>query len=303
MPALSVTLGAALLGAVLIAGSWTRDSGGASASRSEPPSPGLPLPGGTPAQHDPAQSRESGTPGAGGGTVRADSDQEEGGVAAASLDSAKEVPERNGRFQLPLVRWYMVTDRYGAPRGKGLVHGGIDLALDGFPKSRVFAACEGTVSVPDTNKTYGNHVIVDCGEGWSTLYGHLSEVLVAPGQAASFETVLGLSGSTGFSTGEHLHFEIRYQGSLLNPEKYLDFHIAPGAPLTYDTSWLETPTATPTFTPTPDFGAVPPWLKETPIPTKTPTPTNTVPPTATPTQTPTPVKLTNLVPPGSAGGN
>jgi hypothetical protein len=167
----------------------------------------------------------------------------------------------------------------------------------------VFAACEGTVSVPDTNKTYGNHVIVDCGEGWSTLYGHLSEVLVAPGQAASFETVLGLSGSTGFSTGEHLHFEIRYQGSLLNPEKYLDFHIAPGAPLTYDTSWLETPTATPTFTPTPDFGAVPPWLKETPIPTKTPTPTNTVPPTATPTQTPTPVKLTNLVPPGSAGGN
>ena len=71
--------------------------------------------------------------------------------------------------------------------------------------------------------SYGYHVIVDCGDGWSTLYAHMSEILVTPGQRVSQGTQVGISGNTGFSTGEHLHFEIRYKGAPVNPANYLNF--------------------------------------------------------------------------------
>jgi hypothetical protein len=159
-----------------------------------------------------------------------------------------------------------------------MLHGGIDLALDGMHRSPVFAACEGVVASATYSAVYGNHVIVDCGEGWSTLYGHLSEIDVAQGQAVVFEDVLGLSGSSGQAQGEHLHFEIRWQGRAVNPEKYLDFHIPPWAPLTYDkrdaNGNLITPEPESASTPTPE---------PTSTPTLTPTPTNT--PTPYPTRT------------------
>jgi len=197
----------------------------------------------------------------------------------------------DGRFSMPLAAWTAVTDRYGAARGPGLIHGGIDLALDDYSHSRVYAACTGTITTATYSGTYGNHVIVDCGEGWSTLYGHLSEIKLKVGAAVTVgTTVLGISGSTGYSTGEHLHFEIRWQGSPVNPEKYLDFKIPPGTPLssgplvfpgrttstpgtgaTTTATATEPPTATPTAT-------------ATATPTRTPTPT----PTFTPTPTPTP---------------
>ncbi len=223
----------------------------------------------------------------------------EGSVPGASIEAAKAAPARVGRFDLPLKKWFMVTDRYGAPRGKGVYHGGIDLALDDLPRSLVFAACEGKVATVAHNGVLGNHVVIDCGEDWSTVYGHLSTTNVVVGQVVQFEEVLGISGNTGYSTGEHLHFEIRWQGFVVNPEKYLDFHIAPGAPLTYDkrdangeliTSTSPTPTAThtPTPTPTPDFSIIPPHLRPTVAPTKTPIPTPTpIPPTPTITPTPT----------------
>ena len=67
-------------------------------------------------------------------------------------------------------------------------------------------------------------MIVDCGDGWETLYSHFSEIIVSREQIVTKgETVLGISGSTGFSTGEHLHFEIRYNGVALDPEEYLNF--------------------------------------------------------------------------------
>ena len=69
----------------------------------------------------------------------------------------------------------------------------------------------------DYSGVYGDHVIVDCGDGWSTLYGHMSELRVKVGDAVDHETVLGISGSTGFSTGEHLHFEYPLAGHTREP--------------------------------------------------------------------------------------
>mgnify|MGYP003526499089 FL=1 len=74
------------------------------------------------------------------------------------------------RFSMPLRAWSKVTDRYGAKnRGAGLIHGGIDLALDGLSHSNVYAACTGTVSDASYSSACGNRVIVDCGGGWSAL--------------------------------------------------------------------------------------------------------------------------------------
>lgn len=199
--------------------------------------------------------------------------------------------EEPGRFQLPLRAWSHQTDRFGAPRGRGWVHGGIDLALDGMPNSAIYAACVGTVSTAEYSYGYGNYVIVDCGDDWETLYAHLSEIHVEPGDAVDNDSVLGLTGSSGFSTGEHLHFEIIHEGVRRNPEHYLDFGIPEDAPLSTGPIWFpgsgaggpSTATPTPTVTPTPTDTPTP-----TNTPTITPTPTMTPTPTRTPTPSPTP---------------
>jgi murein DD-endopeptidase MepM/ murein hydrolase activator NlpD len=231
--------------------------------------------------------------------------ESEGAIEAPEAEDATYQPpppaypevSNDGRFRMPMRVAFTVTDRYGAARGRGLIHGGIDLALDGMWQTRVYSACAGTVLSASYSYSYGNHVVVDCGDGWATLYGHFSQTKVSRGSAVTQSTVLGISGSSGYSTGEHLHFEIWYQGGRVNPEHYLDFYIAPGTPLSSGPIWFpgtgggksdggdeETPTpvpatATPTNTPTPT--ATP-----TNTPTVTPTPTKRPPP---PTATPRPV--------------
>jgi murein DD-endopeptidase MepM/ murein hydrolase activator NlpD len=212
------------------------------------------------------------------------SDETEEGAVVAPTDDQLPADSDNetatSRFQLPLRDWSHVTDRYGARnRGAGRIHGGIDLALEGMSRSPVYSACTGTVLDASYSGAYGYHVIVDCGEGWTTLSGHFSEMRVKPGDAVDNDTVIGVTGSSGFSTGEHLHFEIRWLETPVNPEDYLDFGIAPGTPLSngpliFPRSSGSAGTATP----------VPP----TPTPTDTPTPTNTPTNTPTPTITPTP---------------
>ena len=134
-------------------------------------------------------------------------------------------------FSSPLAAWSGVTDRFGAQRAKGAIHGGLDLALDGYPSSPVLASCSGTVDAAGSDAGYGNFVIIDCGSGWSTLAGHLETVLVWRGQSVAAGAQIGVSGSTGFSTGEHVHFEVRYLGQPINPEHVLDFYIPAWAPI------------------------------------------------------------------------
>lgn len=71
------------------------------------------------------------------------------------------------------------------------------------------------------NTGYGNYIIIDHGNGFSTLYAHLSSVFVKPGENVARGEQIGLVGNTGHSTGPHLHFEIRYQGVQRNPTTYL----------------------------------------------------------------------------------
>jgi murein DD-endopeptidase MepM/ murein hydrolase activator NlpD len=223
-----------------------------------------------------------------------------------SLDFAPGAGSR--RFVMPLASGAQVTDRYGAARGGGLVHGGIDLAVGGHQP--VLASCSGRVATA-YNGTYGNHVVIDCGEGWATLYAHLSEILVRDGQRVDQSAVVGLTGTTGYSTGEHLHFEIHYYGGRVNPEFYLDFKIPPGTPLssgplvfyiqpgsgTSGAGATATTEATATLEPSPT--RVPPTPTHTPTITPTPTATPTVTNTPTPyppTPTRTPTKAPVFIP-------
>lgn len=97
----------------------------------------------------------------------------------------------------------------------GHFHSGIDLAAAlGTP---VIAALGGSVAVLHSSGGYGLHVIVDAGDGLTTLYGHLSAVLVISGDTVNTGQVIGLVGSTGNSTGPHLHFEIRRDGVPFDP--------------------------------------------------------------------------------------
>lgn len=99
-------------------------------------------------------------------------------------------------------------------------HPALDIANKQTPP--VVAADSGKVILVSAGRVgYGNHVIVDHGNGFSTLYGHLASFNVSQGQNVSKGAVLGVMGSTGRSTGAHLHFEIRLNGITQNPLSYL----------------------------------------------------------------------------------
>ena len=98
-------------------------------------------------------------------------------------------------------------------------HAGVDYAADmGDP---IQAAASGTVIQVKYREGYGNTVMIDHGRGWSTLYAHLSSFAVSVGAQVALGQTIGAIGSTGWSTGPHLHFEIRFEGVPQNPTKYL----------------------------------------------------------------------------------
>lgn len=111
-----------------------------------------------------------------------------------------------------------LTSPFGPRRGR--MHCGIDLELDkGDP---VLAAFEGLVRISRYNSTFGNVVVVRHSNGLETLYAHLSERKVEVGDHVEAGTVLGLGGSTGRSTGDHLHFEVRYLDQPIDPQLVFD---------------------------------------------------------------------------------
>ncbi len=109
----------------------------------------------------------------------------------------------------------------GISQGYRFYHRAIDISNRGG--GPILAADSGVVTVAGwiDNSGYGNRVMVDHGNGFVTLYAHLSVIQVQPGQRVSRGSLLGQMGSTGRSTGTHLHFEIRQGGVLLNPLTYL----------------------------------------------------------------------------------
>ena len=117
-----------------------------------------------------------------------------------------------------------ITSTFGgraSPGGIGSTnHKGLDIGGVGY-NSQVFAAKAGTVIVSQYSRGYGNYVVVSHGSGNTTLYAHMSSRKVSVGQYVKQGAVLGITGSTGNSTGPHLHFEITENGVRINPQKYL----------------------------------------------------------------------------------
>lgn len=110
-----------------------------------------------------------------------------------------------------------ITSRYGGRWGS--VHTGLDIATSSG--TSIKAAAGGTVSYAGWKGSYGNLVVISHGNGIQTYYAHCSSLLVSAGQSVSQGQVIARVGSTGNSTGPHLHFEIRKNGTTLNPQNYV----------------------------------------------------------------------------------
>lgn len=113
----------------------------------------------------------------------------------------------------------VVTSLYGWRDKK--MHKGIDIDL--IKGDAVVAAFDGKVRIAAKKGGYGNVVVIMHPNGLETVYAHLSKLKVKPGQVVLSGQVIGLGGSTGHSTGSHLHFEVRYKSVALNPSTFISF--------------------------------------------------------------------------------
>ncbi len=114
-----------------------------------------------------------------------------------------------------------ITSRYGEnnTRIRKSAHTGLDIAAKtGTP---IQVVSDGTVTFAGNGGSYGNLVKISHGNGVETWYAHASKIYVKQGQQVKAEDVIAAVGSTGNSTGPHLHFEIRINGNVVNPQNYL----------------------------------------------------------------------------------
>lgn len=126
-------------------------------------------------------------------------------------------------FMVP-VESYTFTSKFGyrthPVTGEYKMHTGVDLAA---PKGTVIkSAKSGEVVISKYSSSYGNYVVVNHGGGISTLYAHLDKRNVSVGDKVSMGDTIGLMGSTGMSTGPHLHLEVRVNGTQVDPTLYMD---------------------------------------------------------------------------------
>jgi murein DD-endopeptidase MepM/ murein hydrolase activator NlpD len=122
-------------------------------------------------------------------------------------------------WPLPISTTARITSPFGRRRdpvsGMQRFHGGID--LDGVTGDPIYAAGAGKIVFSGERSGYGLLVIVDHGKGLNSYYGHCSRLLRSRGEAVDRGTVIALIGSTGRSTGSHLHFETRKHGQPFDP--------------------------------------------------------------------------------------
>jgi murein DD-endopeptidase MepM/ murein hydrolase activator NlpD len=141
-------------------------------------------------------------------------------AAAARASRGGFDPGADGRVSGAGLVWPLrgpVTSEYGSRWGRQ--HTGIDISAGtGTP---IRAAKGGVVILASSYSGYGQTVIIDHGSGFTTLYAHMSRIGTTDGASVSQNQVIGYVGSTGNSTGPHLHFETRVNGSPQNPRRYL----------------------------------------------------------------------------------
>ena len=128
-----------------------------------------------------------------------------------------------GVFTMPCPNYSRVSDDYGVrvhpTLGVTKMHNGVDFAAPGG--SPILAAYAGTVVAADYNSTMGNYVMINHGGGLYTIYMHCSAFYVSKGQDVTAGTKIAAVGSTGRSTGNHLHFGVRLNGAYVSPWNYL----------------------------------------------------------------------------------
>lgn len=128
-----------------------------------------------------------------------------------------------GVFKFPLASYTRVSDDYGMrihpTLGVEQFHNGVDFAS--ASGTAIFAAYDGKVVAAAYNATMGNYVMIDHGDGLSTIYMHASALYVSKGDVVARGDTIAAVGSTGRSTGSHLHFSVRLNGSYVSPWAYL----------------------------------------------------------------------------------
>ncbi|MDE7194874.1 MAG: M23 family metallopeptidase [Oscillospiraceae bacterium] len=119
-------------------------------------------------------------------------------------------------------RFAHITTYYGYDQWRAKYYHGVCFGGENMGGADIYAAQSGTVIVSDFDvEYYGNYVVIDHGNGYATLYAHCSDIIVNEGQAVSQGDVIGHVGATGFATGDCLHFEVRENGSAVDPMIYL----------------------------------------------------------------------------------
>ncbi len=140
-------------------------------------------------------------------------------VPGVKLDSASLRKALGELFMVPLSAGWRLTSHFGSRAdpftGVRSYHTGIDMAVPtGTP---IKAAMSGRIAYVGWSNVFGNYVIINHSNGYQTLYGHMSKTLARVGQDVSQGTRIGLVGSTGYSTGPHLHFTVYKNGKLVDP--------------------------------------------------------------------------------------
>gem|GEM_PF-1176727 len=167
----------------------------------------------------------------------------------ATLDPYKfDIKSMGGSIELPVLQSDCgfalpvlggITSPFGYRWGRQ--HAGVDLSLK--TGDTVNAAFDGVVRMSMWYYGYGNCVVVRHHNGIETLYGHLSKRMVNVGELVNAGQIIGLGGSTGHSTGPHLHFETRFMGKPFNPQNLIDFQLDSllKDTLVFDTNSFSTP--------------------------------------------------------------
>jgi hypothetical protein len=141
-------------------------------------------------------------------------------VEKLNIDTTESIADINGIKVATLPVTGTISSRYGvSSKIRVSTHTGLDIATTTGTPIKVVA--DGTITFAAYSGSYGYLVKVDHGNGVETWYGHTSKMLVKEGQAVKAGNTIALVGSTGNSTGPHLHFEVRINGEHVNPQKYL----------------------------------------------------------------------------------
>lgn len=149
-------------------------------------------------------------------------------IQTAKLELTKKVEEQEKIKSSTLDGIYFavkpvtgnITSRFGANESiRDHTHKGMDIAAPNG--TNIKASADGTITYSGWMSGYGNLIIISHGNGIQTYYGHCSKLYASVGKVVKAGDVIAAVGSTGNSTGNHLHFEIRKNGSQINPQKYL----------------------------------------------------------------------------------